>query len=143
MALLQYIYVCLLFIPTITAYLYMAHKLWGKELSNFSSMRLTMLSVLQFVNGRIDYNGMFEVQKVWTVIFMVGFYYIVTLSLLSCCVAITVNAFYTYWITADICVADYRWDRTQWMKFVVPSIFLSIWDSMTAGPGKSVEEKQE
>ena len=39
---------------------------------------------------------------------------------------------------ADISVAEYRWDRAHWMKFVVPSIFLSIWDSMTAGPGKPV-----
>lgn len=137
MALLQYIYVCLLFIPSFVAYLFMAHKLYGKELTNFSSVRLTLLSLLMFVNGKIDYSGMFDAQTVWTPIFMVGFYYVISFSLIGCCVAITVNAFYTIWLTSECSVNDplYKWDRSRWVRFFIPSIIYSIFESLHPGGG--------
>jgi hypothetical protein len=124
----RYFYVLLMFIPSFCAWILWAHKLWGNDIEGFSTVNYSYLTLLMFINGSVQYEEMFDLQSGWTPLFMLGFFYLISFSLISACVAITVDAFYTIWLTGEVSLKGdmgghkYRWDWNRWMRFFFPNI---------------------
>jgi hypothetical protein len=136
----NYAFVLGMYVPSFFTWVCIAHKLWGHDLKNFASMRSTLLTLLMAINGELDYDTMFDTNfgGFWTPTFMLLFYVIIGLTLMSSCVAITVDAFYTMWITGEVSIKGdmgtnpvYAWNTEKWMRFFFSSSATLI-DSMAA-----------
>merc|ERR1719375_2172050 len=136
----NYAFVLVMYLPSFFTWICVAHKLWGHDLKNFASMRSTLMTLLMAINGELDYDTMFDTNfgGFWTPTFMLLFYLIIGFTLMSSCVAITVDAFYTIWLTSDVSIKGdmgsnpvYAWNTERWMRFFFSSSATLI-DSMAA-----------
>ena len=102
-------------------------------------MRSTHLTLLMALNGELDYYSMFDTNfgGFWTPTFMLLFYLIILFTLMSACVALTVDAFYTIWITGEVSIKGdmgtekHAWSTERWMRFFFSSSATLV-DSMAA-----------
>ena len=139
LALRNYLYVLAMYLPSLFTWVCVAHKLWGHDLKNFASMRSTHLTLLMAINGELDYGSMFDTNfgGFWTPTFMFLFYFIILFTLMSACVALTVDAFYTIWITGEVSIKGdmgtekHAWSTERWMRFFFSSSATLV-DSMAA-----------
>merc|ERR1712196_724217 len=79
----EYIVYCVLFLPLLLGFVFLAHTIYAPLVLEFSTLEDSLLTLLVLLRGDIDLLGLQQVAKVWTPIFMCGFFLLFVLFLLQ------------------------------------------------------------
>lgn len=121
-ALKMFVYFCLLFLPIFIGFCILAHQIWAPYVDGFDSVSETMLSLMEFMKGNLGYDGMAHNDRVWSAVFFLLFFLIISFCLLNIFTAILIDAYYVVALTAGFDPKEFRWGPTKWLSWACPSL---------------------
>mmetsp|Transcript_27846 Transcript_27846/g.63338 ORF Transcript_27846/g.63338 Transcript_27846/m.63338 type:complete len:292 (+) Transcript_27846:1-876(+) len=127
-ALQQYMYFALLFIPLFLGFCFTAHTIWGRRLFGFDTFWGTIIATLMMINGNVDLEKMSNDDGVWTVIFVVLFFFIFSFFLMNAFTAIMIESMYKVFMSSGNDPKDQNvyWNRDRWMRWMCPQLCMNL-----------------
>jgi hypothetical protein len=125
-ALKMFVYFCALFCPVFIGFCILAHSIYAPYCPGWDTVSEAMLSLMEFMKGSLEYEKMTANDQVWSAVFFVLFFLIVTFCLLNIFTAILIDAYYVVALTAGFDPKEYQWRTSKWLSWACPSLFFNF-----------------
>eukprot|EP00746_Dinoflagellata_sp_MGD_P090950 gnl/MRDRNA2_/MRDRNA2_35967_c0_seq1.p1 gnl/MRDRNA2_/MRDRNA2_35967_c0~~gnl/MRDRNA2_/MRDRNA2_35967_c0_seq1.p1 ORF type:complete len:977 (+),score=158.88 gnl/MRDRNA2_/MRDRNA2_35967_c0_seq1:101-3031(+) len=125
-ALKMFVYFCMLFFPIFVGFCILAHSIWAPYTEGFDTVSETMLSLLEFMKGNLEYESMSHNDQVWSAVFFLLFFLIISFCLLNIFTAILIDSYYVVALTAGFDPKEFQWKTSKWLSWACPSLFFNF-----------------
>lgn len=140
MTLMQGLYLCLLFVPTVWFFTICAHRIWGRESEKFESLSMSFLSVYHMSKGALNVNEIVKLDTILAGLFYLMLYIFVTFLLLTGFAAVFVESYYIVQLTQASQGEAFGFDR--WKNWFVHPVILSLFHFAIGGSANQSQGMQ-
>eukprot|EP00811_Abedinium_folium_P013808 NODE_2284_length_2248_cov_5.371523.p1 GENE.NODE_2284_length_2248_cov_5.371523~~NODE_2284_length_2248_cov_5.371523.p1 ORF type:complete len:701 (+),score=166.25 NODE_2284_length_2248_cov_5.371523:162-2105(+) len=135
LAMQEFAYFFLLFLPTFIAFSVIAHKIWGNRTTEYSSISSTLLTVYDMSKGIVDFSVLQQYDSAWSIIFVFAFYVIIVFLIWNVFTCVFIDAFYVIMMTSS--QRGEGWGNpftsSHWQTWYMPSIVQQLRSSFLMG----------
>jgi len=117
-------YMVAMFMPTFVGFVFLANKVWGQTLVEFSMAGRSSLQMLGLISGSTDLTPMQDWDAVWASFFVCVFYVVVKCLLLNVFATIVVDSYYIVRLTTP--VPKFVWDPMWFFSWACPGVLVSM-----------------